>query len=277
MTVLAAFTPVTSAEDKETSQRFQLTIASKANVKTRGVKREETNDVKLLYSLRFRGREAVLIFDTLAVKTVRDLKTVADSTMSRMKFSYVLEGNLVEVKAEDAPAELKRDMQDRFGAPLCRVLYDADGKETKRTLLVRPGARALLRNGMLINALLFHAPFPAGRRKWQAEREFGLGFGGSLKGTLTYETVGGAKDGPITVKVSGTLKNDSFQPPESPFIVKDVRYVARGEQTYDPARRKWVSGKLTLEGSLRVEGDGKEVGSSKTSVHLSLKALPADN
>jgi len=75
---------------------------------------------------------------------------------------------------------------------------------------------------------------------------------------VTYTRAGKGKHGHL-FKVSGTLTRDEINEPDKGTTLRDVRYTVRGEQTYDPTQREWVSGKMTLDMSFTVDN-----GKSKT-------------
>jgi hypothetical protein len=89
-----------------------------------------------------------------------------------------------------------------------------------------------------------------------------MGNGGFAKGKLTYTKTPSGK-GLQSVKVSGTLTNAGFKIPNTPVAITTARYVVTGEQSYDPAKRNWVSGKLTIDLLYDMSADNKPIGDAK--------------
>src|SRR5436309_1952225 len=83
---------VTVADDKELSQRFQITISSQMTSYVKDEKEEMVAETKLAYTLRRRGRQATLVFDSMSGKVVKDGRTVMDATLSRDKIIRVVDG-----------------------------------------------------------------------------------------------------------------------------------------------------------------------------------------
>jgi hypothetical protein len=158
--------------------------------------------------------------------------------------------------------------------PLCKIEVDNNDKEVKRTIVAGAGAKTLVDNGLIANAVLFHPAYFTDKDEWQSDAEISMGNGGFAKGKLTYKKVPGGKGGQA-VKVTGTLSNDNFKQPGSPLVIKDVKYVVTGEQTYDSAVKEWVSGKLTLDVAMTMTVDDKTVGTSKGTMIVTLEKPPA--
>jgi len=262
-----------AAGDRETSRSFEVTIESQLDMTVQGAKQKIQADTGIRYTLVRRGREVTVVFDEVRVKATNNGAELMNTTMSADKFVTVNQGKVQEVRAADAPEELKKLLADSFGVPLCRILLDADGKETKRTIVAGPGAKSLLDNGLIAGARLFHVAFPPKDRRWEASSEVSMGNGGYARGVLTYEKTEALKPGQTPAKVSGTLTCERFSPPNSPVAVKDARYAVKGTQTYDSAAGEWTSGDLSLEISFDLEADGKPTGSAKGVMQLKLKSL----
>ena len=118
------------------------------------------------YSLRRVGPEVEVTIDRIAMRLARNGKETLSCETSKDLYRIKRKGEWIEVPVDQANARLRRLMQDSHGAPLCRIAVDENGKEVKRTLLARPGARALVASGGIENARLFHAPMVAGRATW---------------------------------------------------------------------------------------------------------------
>jgi hypothetical protein len=174
------------------------------------------------------------------------------------------------IKMEEAPEALKMMMQDCFEVPICKLKIDENSKEIKRSIVAGPGAEEILKLGQIANAMFFHPPFKAGLDKWDAEREISMGQGGYAKGKLTYEKGKADKEG-LHFKVTGTLTNDDFQPADSPVGYKDARYVIVGEQSYDPAKKEWISGKMHIDVSFKMRAFAA---SAKGTILMQLESVP---
>ncbi len=254
-------------EVKETSRSFRITIVSEITSKAREESNKINADTTLNYTNRYRGREVKLLFDSVQLKVISDGAEKMNASMSRDGIKTVRQGKEVEVKREDAPAELKAMLQDSFGTPLCTYTLDESSREVKRKVVAGPGAKSWLDNGTTAAARLFHPSFSSDRDSWQALNEVGMGgVGGFARGKLTYKKVDGAKGDRVSVRVSGTLTNDSYKLPGSTFAVTGARYEVSGEQTYDLRQGEWVAGDLLMRVSFRTESDGKEFGSAKGTI-----------
>ena len=126
---------------------------------------------------------------------------------------------------------------------------------------------------MIANALLFHPQFQTTENEWTSPAEISMGNGGFAKGDLVYKK-GAAGKGGVAVKVSGTLTNEGFSPPNSPLTVNNVKYVVNGDQTFDPVQREWVAGKLVMDVSFDLVVGGTAVGQAKGTIVAGLEKLP---
>ena len=210
----------------------------------------------------------------MKVKASEGEKELMNSFMSRAKFVNTQNGQTQEVPFDQAPDELKSMLKDSFEVPLCKIEVDNNDKEVKRTIVAGAGAKTLVDNGLIANAVLFHPAYFTDKDEWQSDAEISMGNGGFAKGKLTYKKVPGGKGGQA-VKVTGTLSNDNFKQPGSPLVIKDVKYVVTGEQTYDPAVKEWVSGKLTIDVSFQIVFEDDTKVSNKGTMVMTLEKLPA--
>lgn len=275
---LATFLLATTAQAvepvKETSQAFKLGVASQMDSDLQGQKQKIGTSLDLRYQWQRDGQEKSLAFRSLQLQVSVNGQESLSTFMSRAKFVRTEKGKTDEVKAENAPEPLRKLLQDSFDVPVCKLQVDQNGKEVKRTLLAGPGAKSLVDNNLIANALLFHPPFPQDKSEWEADSEVSMGEGGSAKGKLSYQKVASDK-GVQLVKVSGKLMNDSFQRPGTPLTIKDSIYVVSGEQTYDLAQQEWVSGKLTMRVSFKMTMGEKLVGTATGTMIASLEKLRA--
>jgi hypothetical protein len=255
--------------DQATQHSFKISIASKVDMDIQGKVQKLDADTDLYYTWKRAGLERVLGFDSMQVKVNADGKPLMDTFMSREKFTNTDQGKTDEVPFEKAPDALKNILQDSFGVPVCKLDVDDNGKEKKRTVVAGPGAKDLIDNGTIANAVLFHPPYFRNQDEWQADAEISMGNGGYAKGKLTYKkTPGGA------IKVSGVLANDAYKQPGTPLTVKNARYVVSGEQTYDAAQQEWATGKFAINLSFQFVADDKAIGSAKGTMTIGFEKLP---
>jgi hypothetical protein len=259
--VLGAFV-VAAEPDKDAAATFKVLIASKMDLDIQNKKQKIVTETEYVYTWKRNGKERDLTYESLRVKVSDGETEKMNVLMNRDKVATTQNGVAQEVPFDKAPEDVKKKLQDSFGAVLCKVQVDANGKEVKRTVVAGPGAKELVDNGMIANALLFHGPFFPDKDEWQADAEISMGNGGYAKGKLTYKKIPGGKGGP-TYKVSGTLSNDSFPVPGAPLTIKDARYVVTGEQTFDPAQKEWTAGKLSIEVAMQMIVNEQAIGSTK--------------
>ena len=179
------------AADKEQSHSFKVTLESRVEIAAKSAKHQVDADTVMQYTWKRQGSERTLIFDSALVKVKNDGKQSMNTFMSRAKFANTKDDETKEVPFEKATDELKKMLRDCFDAPICKLQVDENGKEVKRTVVAGPGAKKLVDQGMIANALLFHPPFMRDQKKWSAPSEITIGNGGFVKGELTYETVDG--------------------------------------------------------------------------------------
>jgi hypothetical protein len=271
LAALAPAAPIRAAEP-EAGSSFKVALVSRMDMEVQGQKQKLDGDTELRYTWQRNGREKTLRLDRTAVKASMNGQEMMNTSMSRAGVVNVRQTTKDDVPFDKAPPELQKQLQDSFGAPVCKIVVDEEGKEVKRQVVAGPGAKPLVDNGMIANALLFHPPFPAGRDEWQADTELSMGNGGYARGKLTYRKVPGGKGGQA-VKVSGTLTNDAFPQPGTPLVIKAARYVVQGEQTYDPAQQEWVAGKLTIDVSFEMTANNQPLGSTKGTMGVTFERL----
>lgn len=271
LALVPAAAPVGAADP---AHSFEVAVKARLDMDAAGKTQKVEADTALRYTWARPPGERTLTFDSVRLRATLDGRPTADTFMSRDKLTNTEGGQTREVPADSAPDELKTMLRDSFGVPVAKVKVDADGKEVKREVVAGPGAKTLVDQGMIANALLFHPPYPKGRDEWTAPAEVSMGNGGFAKGDLTYKKAAGGKGGQ-RVKVSGTLANDGFQAPGSPLTLKNARYVVTGEQTYDPDRGEWVAGRLNLDVSFQLAAKDKVVIAAKGTMDVSLELVPA--
>jgi hypothetical protein len=251
--------------DDEAIHSFKLNLVSRMHLDVVGTTREITATTDVRYRWRCKDRERTLSIDSLLITAEEDGREIMNTFMSREKFIDIKLGKTNEIVADNAPDQLKKILQESFGAPLCTLQIDEQGKEIKRTVVAGEGAKNLVDNGMIANALLFHPPFLRNSNDWSAETAMSMGHGGYARGSLNYKKQAGEQSRQ-TCKVSGTLTNERFKQPETPVTTRNSRYVVTGNETFDPVLKEWISGKLTMEFSNQMEADQKIVGSSRGTI-----------
>ncbi len=265
------FTTAT-AQDKESTNSFQLTTASQLDMETHGQKKKFITDTDVRYSWHRKDMSRTLSFESMNCKIKIDEKETMSYLMSRAKFVMNRDDQKNEVLFENAPEALQKMLQDSFGTPVLQVQVDLNAKAIKKELIAGPGAKALVDEGVITNGLLFHPPFQQGKELWDAEMEVTMGNGRYAKGMLTYTKI---KSNPkaVSVKVSGNLKNEGSKLPGVERGLMTAQYVISGEQLYDPVLQEWVSGTMKIDVSLTLQDDGKTVSTGKGNMKLSFRKL----
>jgi len=262
--------PAWGAEDAAATvaHAFRVEIDSDVDMEVQGQKQKLDADTELRYTWRQTGLERVLNFDSMKVKLQSNAMEMMDSFMSREKFTNTFQGKTDEVAVDQAPPALKSMLEDSFGAPLVKLQVDKEGKELKREVVAGPGASAIVENGMIANAMLFHGPFPQGRKQWESEMQISMGNGGFAKGTLTFVQTKGNN-----YKVSGELSNEFFQQPGVPVAIKNAHYVVTGDETFDPADNDWGSGKFNIDVAFDLAAEKETIGKAKGKMVVTFEKL----
>lgn len=200
---------IAAAADKEVAHSFRVTIASQSDMEIQGQRQKLDGDTELHYTWRRGVRERALSFDTLTVKLKVDGKELMNTSMSRAKVVNIRQAEKDEVLLENAPEQAKKILQDSFGAPVCKLQVDESGNEVKREVVAGPGAKALIDQGMIANALLFHPTFPVGKDEWEADREIPMGNGGYAKGKVTYTKRAATRCRPLRCRARSPMTSSS--------------------------------------------------------------------
>ncbi|HZZ77047.1 MAG TPA: hypothetical protein VFE62_00930, partial [Gemmataceae bacterium] len=261
------------AGEGEANHSFRVTIASRLTVEAMGKSQLIEADTDFNYTWKQRERERTLIVDLIAVKGVFDGKETMNTTMSRAKLVTLEGGQKREILFEDAPEPLKAMLRDTFQSPICKIKVDERGREIKREIVSNAGAKDLQKQGIIENARMFHPPYMSDKDEWSAVTEISMGNGGFAKGQLAYKKVPGGKNGQKVI-VSGTLTNEGFDFPDQPIRIRKVKYIVRGEQTFDATRGHWTSGKLKIEASFEMaSGEKQPVATAKGTILLTHQEL----
>jgi hypothetical protein len=241
-----------------------------------GKKQKVNADSEIRYTWKQKGNKRTLFLNEIKIELKIDGAEIMNSTMNREKFRFKgQEKENVDFSFESAPEQMKKMLKDSFGAQICWLEVDKNGREVKRTIVAGPGAKATIEQGMIANTLLFHPPFFHDKDNWECEREVSGGNGVIVKGDLSYKKTASQK-GKQTVKVSGTLKNEGFRPPGAPATTQGVNKVI-GEQSFDLAQNEWTAGKLSMEVSIEVTAEEKVIGSGKGTILVTLEEVSDKN
>ena len=271
------YLPVALADGNEGTFSYRIKISSQATGKTLN-EPDMTIDGETImgYTWKSRHLERTLTIDSLYVKVIQNGQEFVNAFMSRTRMTNTSKGETVVVNFENASEEQKRMLRNSFGVPVCKLLTDQRGKEIKRTLIAGPGAKGLIDDTIIANAVLLHPMFPGTQDQWQADSIVSMGSGGFARGKLTYrkQAKGSAGQTRVNVSVSGTVTNDDFKRPGTSLTLKAVRYVVTGNQTYDTALREWVSGQLSFDISFQIEYNNMPMGSAKGKMQIVLEMLP---
>jgi uncharacterized protein (TIGR03067 family) len=254
-------------DKKESLRSYKVRINSKlvATADKETLKLGANTEIR--YQWKQKGDEKTLSFSSIKIRADTDGKESMNSSMNRSRYVVVNDGTRVEISSENASDELKKLLFDGFDAPICKLRIDDQGKEVKRTVVAGPGAKSLVDNGVIANAVLFHPPFSVHQDEWQSAVAFPMVNGGYAIGNLTYKKLKQEKQ-LQTVNAFGTLTNDNVNVPETNRVMKGIRYEVTGQQTYDQSRKGWVSGNMSIEMSFQMTADGKVVSTSKGTLVL---------
>jgi hypothetical protein len=271
LSLLVIVSAILGADPKDApATKFELKLDSKVDMKIGTESASITGDTSLRYAWQVEGKKRLLTFDNLDVKVLQGSAVLLSAGMSREAFEDRSGPKANVVKAADAPKELREMLQDSFGPVVCTLEVDPDGKETGRKLTDKAGAKALMDQGMVANALIFHPPFSSGKEPWKAKVSVSMGDGGLADGDLTYTPQPGSKGGEVVVKVEGTLKKDKHVAGQK--TIKNAVYKVTGSQTYSTEKKEWVSGKLDMDVAFDLEIGELAKGSAKGTMNMTLKS-----
>jgi len=276
--VLVGYCAIARAQEDD-AHRFKLTIDGKLKSQVQSATQNIETTTETQYTWRRRNDELDLTYHSMDIKALQDGKQIMNSRMSRARYLSEGGGREFDISFDDASAQLKQLMTDSFESPLCTIVVDKEGRELKRTITAGKGARLHLENGSIVNARLFHAPFPADKGQWEAPSEISLGNGGYVRGNLNYAISKAAtnkesSDGDlVAVKVTGTLTNKEFKAPNG-AIIKNALYEVAGKQHFRPAWREWHSGKLHFDISYDLFSADQMIGSASGTLVVTLQEVP---
>jgi hypothetical protein len=190
------------------------------------------------YRLDRKGDTIVSAIDRMSLMSEADGKELMFAEMSHDGMTDRRNGKTETVGPNDPNGE----MFAQFGAPLMAIQVDAEGAEIARELKVKSGP--LTQSNAVENTRIFHPKFATNAKEWDAPANMALGQGQTASGTLHYKKRPARKDGLIDVDVSGVLHT---QGKLAKTEIKHADYTVSGVQSYHPALREWVEGKLTVQ------------------------------
>lgn len=257
-----------------TINRFEIKTISSVEQTIGGKKQKIEAQTELCYRWRRQGRERTLSLESMHVTASMDGKEVQNAFFSRNKLINSLNGKKIEVPVETAPSKLKDLLQASFDTPLCGLVMDETGKEIKRNIVAGPNAELVLKNGTISNACLFHPPFHPSKKEWSTEANMTLGNDGYVRGKLSYKKAPD-ENAKQVVTLSGVLANDGFLQPGTNILLKNVRYVVKGKQTFDTAQQEWTDGEQIVDVTYQIHAADMPIGSAVGKISLAFKHLPA--
>lgn len=259
---------------KPVVQRYQMDIVSKAKITVEKTTQAIAADTRFCYTLKRQDQEVSICFDSIKLQVQQDGKAHVDTFLSKDRLIDKVKGVDVNLAApwysqEAHASDEQKKQMSIFGIVLYRYQTDAEGKELARFVTVGKDSKALVDNGLIANARLFHVPFSPTKQRWTAPADINAGSGCLVHGELSYEKSKGAKDMPVRVKVAGMLSRKEFNLPGG-ITMKNIRYQVRGEQTYDPKAREWVAGKLEVVSEFDLSRQDQKLGSGAGTMTITL-------
>ncbi|MGV3608690.1 MAG: hypothetical protein ACO1RA_19965 [Planctomycetaceae bacterium] len=257
----------TRSATADETQHFQINIDSTIDMEITGKKQNVTALTELAYQWRKDAKGRTLFLDSTFVKAEMNGQPLMNTLTNAEKFMETKGDKKTEILINDANDELKKILVDSYTAPICVLAVDASGAETERTIVAKEGAKSQIDNGIVANCTMFHPPYFADKQEWDRQTEFSAGNGAYVTGNLLYKkgkkTAAGQK-----VTFSGTLTNPGYLRPGTPLKMENNVYKITGEQTYDPASKEYVSGKLVIDVSFDLSVSDKAIGNAKGKMNL---------
>jgi len=242
VTITVAASPP-PAPDVATSLSYRLAIHSDMKLHSPQGDTPIKTFAGLDYTLLKAGRKVTVVLHQAAVTIDIQGQPGRGTVMTRTMVREKRDGKWIRVPAANLPARERRKLEDTYGVPLCLITVDEHGKELKRIVVAKPGAKETIRSGTIENTRLFHAPFYPDKTNWEATGKISMGNGGFANGILQYQIVPSPPGTPAhlrTVLVTGTLTG-SIASPQGGTL--HGRHELRGQQTYDLNRGDWVRGR----------------------------------
>lgn len=251
----------------QNSNDYKLSILSDLKMEIMDQKQHIVGDTVLIYSNNRSGDKLDLILREVVVAVKLDGNTLIDMTMNAKELDNRADGS--KIKLEEANEETKTMLTDSFTTPLAAIVLDEHGKETSRKIIAKPGAVAMVENGQVENARMFHAPFYADKKTWKSPVKMSLGNGNFASGPLTYKVKStDSKTGNVTVEVSGKLNAKGKQ---GPLDIVNAVYDVKGSQVFNPKKKDWDSAKYDIAIVFDLAQNGKTIANAKGTMKVGLK------
>lgn len=251
----------------ETTHRFRIVAHAAFEIADdlTGDRTTVTTRRTLQYAWIQSASRRTLVFEaaSIAVGGKGGPKTI--TAWQRDRIGYGDDEPTLVFEADDLTPVERAELGATFGPPLCVLRIDDRGRVLAREDLAAPKFQLILDD-----ALLFHAPHPAGERTWNHRVTMNLQ-AGVAAGDLAYDRI--AEKGPqLVCSVAGVLS--SRQVPVGTNRFRDVRYDVRGEATYDRDRNEWIAGKLRVEVSQDIFDDSRRLSHMTGPVVIEFTHLP---
>ncbi len=259
-----------AADPPATVNKFKLGVDSDFTMQAGGQSETLKAYSGFEYQWKTEGSTRTLALFTLEVDMKAGNRQLMKTTMSRAGMFGVQAGRKLNIPFEEAPEELQTLLRDTFETPLCKIEVDANGKELKRTILAKPGAKIAIDTGMIANATFFHPPYFADKEQWETESSVSAGQG-LATGTVTLKKVAGGREGQ-TVQATGILHADNVKA-EGGGVIKDAKYNLKGALLYDTQRKEWTSGTADVDVTFQLV-TGDQTVDAKGTMKLKFEALP---
>jgi hypothetical protein len=247
---------------------YDLAIESALEVKSPGLPKPQPIIARtaLHYQVDRQGAVDEVAVNSLEVQISSEGRTLMNSRMNRQGATFQ-QGPKDETRiaADQATSALKQ-LLDQFGSPLARITRDAEGAEQAREVLIDKDS-SLVENGVIDSTQIFDVRFPVKEDEWESKVKLSMGNGQFAQGTLRYKKAGTAPEGQVTVEVAGELKAEGKL---GLGEIKNGKYRVTGQQTYDPARKLWSAGNLSIDVSLSMESGGHEAGTASGIMKIAL-------
>jgi hypothetical protein len=259
--------PATAADP----QWFKVFLDSQVTMDLLGNSMVIKAETTTVYGWAQDANKRVLTLHSLGMKATNDGALLSDIGMNAAGLVDNSSGQPVETKVDGAPPEFVAMVTDTFGPPLMEIEVDAQGAETKRTMVAKPGAQSWVDNDVHLTCLIFHPPYVEGKDQWESDAAVSMGNGVVATGKLTYTRVPDAAT--PTVKVTGTLSAKDAKMANGVDITS-ATYIANGEMSYDAAQHEWTAGEMKFDIAMEMLLPTGQTGSSKGAMTLTFEHLP---
>jgi len=268
---------VSSSAAEDFRYRVSLHSTCTANMPD-GRVNEIDADASFQYTWRHQGNQAELLLHRIDDTTRLGDQPVIESTRSRERF-HAQRGEqvLADASLDNAEPPVREMLLASFDSPLCKITLDENGREVAREVTAAPAAKMVLDDGIIANARLFHGPFPAGKKTWQAPAQISMGGGRFADGTLSYTLIDRstsssvAPQDRIPVHVAGELVGGAANGPAGQ---DRVTYRLDGTQIYDRTLGRWISGEFDVSMTSEIGAEGQKITAAGTT-KIEMAMVPA--